>query len=1207
MNEMIHIASGFQYSVNLRYDLDREEKIKDFIPSQTALNFLEDIIKSTKENSTERARVLVGAYGKGKSHMVLTMLSLLLKKDLKLFCHLQPKLAEHETLAKEIKRYYSSSGKLLPVIISGSNTSIPQSFLTALEQSLRDNNLLDIMPDTNYHAAVRCIEKWQHEYPDTYKTYCSMLADEPDDFIKRLKGYDVQAYEIFERLYPQLTAGSVFNPFLGFDIAELYGSVVHTLKDRGYQGIYVVYDEFSKYLEANIQEASVSDTKMLQDFAEKCNRSGKEQLHILLISHKEISNYIDHLPKQKTDGWRGVSERFKHIRMYEEYAQAYELIDSVIQKDQILWRAFEKKHHDSLTLLTKQYIRHPMFSDLSIDKVAYVIIESYPLHPVSVFILPRLSERIAQNERTIFTFLSADGSATLRDFLRHHSQEDFSLITADLIFDYFRPLMEKEAYDGEIHKRYLLAKSILRQIHGNILQEKIIKILALLYMVEQFDVLPPTREELIDILRFDYPVEEIDSALNILIAQKYVVYLKRSNGYLCLKQSSGTDVQQKIRDFIAAHPDMDIKSLLNSMNFNRYLYPARYNDEREITRFFAVEFITAEEVQTDTDWDVKSESINADGILYAILVNEESEIQKTATILQESCQKLRRFAFILPKHYQPIRDTLFSLYAARQLRDAAEEDYVLHDEYDLIYEDYYIIVSNFLQSYTHPEMKQAYYYHLGKRLHIHRRAELSSLLSKICDFVYPKTPIINNEVINKNEITSMAVKSRHKVVNAILRPQTEDNLGLVGMGQDTSIMRSTLLRTGILVPDDNEWRWNRHTGNEEMDYTLDSIYSFLEHAGEDHSESFADLYHQLIKPDGGIGLRKGVIPILLAVAMRQYPQSLLIYERDEQLPIQADTLEKINAHPEKYQLRRLHWSQEKENYVKELRNIFDGSRQDNDYDVIDYDAAARAIMNWYLALPKYTKEMQQKPTGEKLGRQIKAFRKAINSERSKSRMLFEKIPAACHLVQDDKDCFVDVIKGIKAELDGALTELIEAIRKFLMERFKKAQPARASLHAILMDWYDQLPSGVEEEVFSDGTTAFLTICQCDVFDDEQLVRHLGQEVTGLRLEDWSDKTYPEFCAKVSRYKQTAEAFQPVEKKNIIDGAPSEARTEMEEGYIFSYPEGGRMVRRHFAKIDYSPRAKLLLNSITADLEAMGQSIDPEEKRQVIAEILKKFC
>ncbi len=1202
MNDMIHIASGFQYSVNLRYDLNREEKIENFIPTSAALDFLEDIIKSTREDSTERARVLVGAYGKGKSHMVLTMLALLLKKDLQQFKHLQPKLSEHKALAKEIDRYYGSSGKILPVIISGSNTSIPQSFLTALEQSLRDNHLLDIMPDTNYQAAVRCIQKWQQEYPDTYQTYCSMIADEPEDFIKRLEQYDVQAYETFERLYPDLTAGSVFNPFLGFDIAELYSSVVHALKDKGYQGIYVVYDEFSKYLEANIQEASVSDTKMLQDFAEKCNRSGKEQLHLLLISHKEIANYIDRLPKQKTDGWRGVSERFKHIHMRAEYAQTYELIDNVIQKEESLWKVFNRKYHDHFTLLMKQYLDHPIFADLDQKIAARVIMESYPLHPVSVFILPRLSERIAQNERTLFTFLSADGTATLRDFLRRYGQEEFHLITADLLFDYFRPLMEKEAYDGEIHQRYLLAKSILRKVQKNEVQQKIVKILALFYMVEQFDVLPPTREELTNILRFAYPVAEIDSALDDLIEQKYVVYLKRSNGYLCLKQSSGVDVQQKIRDFIAAHQDLDMKTLLNNMNFNRYLYPARYNDEREITRFFAVEFITAAEVQVDVDWNIKSESIAADGVVYAVLPSAEDELQKAADVLQRIGDSAKRFVFVLPKHYQPIRDTLYGFYAAGQLRDAAGEDQILRDEYNLIYEDYYVIVRNFLQGYTRPEMKQAHYYHMGQRLHIRRRAELSALLSKICDFIYPMTPIINNEVINKNEITVMAAKSRHKVVTAILRPITEPNLGLIGTGQDTSIMRSTLMRTDLLIADDNEWHWNRHTGNAEMDYTMDVIYAFLEHAGEDQAESFADLYHKLMTPDGRIGLRKGVIPILLAVAMRPYLQSLLIYEKDEQLPLQADTLEQINAHPEKYQLRRLNWSQEKETYIKELRRLFVSSAQDDAQEGIDYDATARSIITWYLALPKYAKELQKKTTGEKLEKSVRAFRKAISSERSSSKLLFVRIPEACELSLDDAGILVNVIQDIKAELDGALDELIHAIRQFMIEKFKKAQPERASLHSILLDWYEQLPSGIGEEVFSDGTTEFLKICQYDILDEAELTKQAAKDVTGLRVEDWSDKTYAEFCERVSRYKQTAEEFQPAEKENVA----SKESEQLEDGYFFSYLEDGRMVRKHFNKVSYSPRAKLLLNSITADIEAMGQSINPEEKRQVVAEILQKL-
>jgi len=37
------------------------------------------------------------------------------------------------------------------------------------------------------------------------------------------------------------------------------------------------------------------------------------------------------------------------------------------------------------------------------------------------------------------------------------------------------------------------------------------------------------------------------------------------------------------------------------------------------------------------------------------------------------------------------------------------------------------------------------------------------------------------------------------------------------------------------------------------------------------------------------------------------------------------------------------------------------------------------------------------------------------------------------------------------------------------------------------------------------------------------------------------------------------------------------------------------------------RAKLLRNSLVANIEAMGQSISEQEKRQVIAEILQEYC
>lgn len=80
MSEMISVATGFQYSVNIGYDLNDDTKLKNFIPTQSALRLLEEVLLSTAASSSERARILIGAYGKGKSHIILTILSILLKK-----------------------------------------------------------------------------------------------------------------------------------------------------------------------------------------------------------------------------------------------------------------------------------------------------------------------------------------------------------------------------------------------------------------------------------------------------------------------------------------------------------------------------------------------------------------------------------------------------------------------------------------------------------------------------------------------------------------------------------------------------------------------------------------------------------------------------------------------------------------------------------------------------------------------------------------------------------------------------------------------------------------------------------------------------------------------------------------------------------------------------------------------------------------------
>lgn len=1204
MSKMISVASGFQYSVNIGYDLNNDDKLKNFIPTRSALELLENILLSTRSSSTDRARVLIGAYGKGKSHIVLTIMAMLMKRDLSLFEKTLPKIQDDPKLLSCVKNYYDSDNKILPIIISGSNTSLTQAFLLALQRTLAENDLLDIMPETNYRAATAAIERWQKDFPTTYEAFKAELDVPVSKFVSDLEDYSAVAYEQFERIYPSLTAGSTFNPFLGFDVVELYESVVKCLQARGFSGVYVIYDEFSKFLEANISEASVSDTKMLQDFAEKCNRSGALQMHLLLISHKEISNYIDKLPKQKIDGWRGVSERFSHIHLNNNFSQTYEIIASVIQKDEPTWRQYCRGFFESFEGIVQRYSGHPIFAEMNSDELDDIVYSCYPLHPISTFILPRLSECVAQNERTLFTFLSANGTATLPSFLDNFHDDAFSVITPDLIYDYFEPLFKKEVYSSELYKTYQLTNTILSKLVEGSLESKIVKTISLVYIIEQFEKLSPTRDELVGVFSVDYTVTEVEKAIDNLIGKEFVVYLKRSNNYLRLKQTSGVDIRQKISDTVAAQKGkVSIKDTLNKANFDRYIYPSRYNDEREITRYFSFVFIDESEVAKNINWSIKGENIPGDGIVYGIVPHSNEAIADIQETVLATSVQAKQAIFIVPKRFAEIADVVAEYNAVSLLREAAVDDKILFDEYEVIYEDLREVISTFIKGYTQPENYKARYIYDGKELAIGRKAALTGLLSDICDSAFSHTPVINNEAINRDEITSIAYNSRSKIISGLLRADLEKNLGLTGTGQEVSIMRSTLIRTGILVEDAGFTKINLCPEDPYLENMLSTIVDFIKEAHQMGQRNFGDLYYRLTSAEYHIGMRKGLIPIYLAAVLHEFKQSVMITDRFGQVAISTDVLLQINAEPKAFSITYLDWNPEKKAFVERLAALFRDHVIEAEKVNSSYDYVVMAMRRWYMSLPKYAKEQKRTLTGDKVDKRYLAFVRLLRQNVGAHELLFERMPEAFGYTAEFAPGVVENVSAAKQYYDNSLAELKKELSQSVKKLFAPTGTKRfnmTSLASVIRDWCESLDSAVYEQLFVDGTEKCLSLFRSVTNDEDTFIARLAKVATDLRLEDWDDNTNDRFMRNLNRYKSTAEQYhsQAEQKKESV----------FESNYQVTFvDDAGATTTKRFDKVEITKRGKLLLNAITSDIESMGHSVSEQEKRQILMEVLKKLC
>ena len=965
LSEIIKTSSNFQYAINLKYDIESIDKIKSYYATSGSIDVIEDVLLSVHPSSNDRSRILIGPYGKGKSHLVLVIISMLYYNDKNIF----------NTLLKEIEKYdpklydlacsiIESQEKMLPVIISGTSLDIGQSFLFGLKSALQHEGIEDVMPDTYFNSAIEMIKLWEKEYKETYEKFThSILKKTPKEFIGLLNRYDQETYNQFLEIYPILTSGSKFNPMQGLDVVDVYEDVTNKIVGKGYKGIFVIYDEFSKFLEGSINRNSAMDIKLLQDFAEKCNRSKDNQLHIMLISHKNISNYVDQLPKEKIDAWKAVENRYKTVEINNLDNQIYEIMSHVILKDSDKWDKFKDDNADRFNQLTMKISRSDILNGVD-DLENNIVYGIYPLHPITTFILPKISERVAQNERTIFTFLSTNELNTLGYFVEH-SNEEFPIMTPNYVYDYFESLFKKENYNSYIFQIWRQTTNAVKKLkEDEYLAEAILKTISLINMVGGIQKLKPTPEIIKQIFSVTIEVGLIEVTIRDLIDRK-ILYFVKSKETLKLLDATDIDLNSIISDTVEKRSSVfKKKDTLNNLLIDKYVYPNRYNDENEIIRYFEIEFIDFNELNSNVKWDLKIENKSSDGSIYAIMLDSDDEYESAETIIEQINNK--RIIFILPNRIYDVESLLRKYDAIEFLigkNNHEEQDKLLNEELNVYLDDTDKQIQQYIEMFLKPELGLSVYFHKGEIKEINRKALLSRLISDICAGVFSETPIIKNELINNNNPTTTAISNRRKVLDGILNTNILKDLGLTGYGLDVTIMQSTLVATGILIENKNENKTYLCTEglDDKIQSILDIIKNFILDSTTKGPISFDNLYSKLVKPENKIGLRKGIVPIFIAVVLQKHMRHIVISKNGQEMELRGQLLDDINEKPDEYDIFLEDWNEEKESYIKFFEKTFDVDSRTKEYNTFNY--VFKALQRWFMSLPNILRSILKSMRG----------------------------------------------------------------------------------------------------------------------------------------------------------------------------------------------------------------------------------------------------
>lgn len=639
--DYIQVDENFQYSVNLQFDLNNINKIKNYIPTKDGCEVLKIYISSII-NGKNRATTLIGPYGKGKSHLLLVLLMLISDydvKDEKEINELVDKIKKvDEELADMIISMRKKHTRLLPVIINSNYNDLNQAFLLGINDALEREGINDIVMETTYDSAYNILKDWisnHKEIKDDIEKCLRGNKCEINDLQNGLKNYNKKYYEIFKKVYECITRGQQFNPLINSDIIKNYKDIAHLLSSKNVDGIFIAFDEFSKFLDSSDSNYIMRDLKMLQDFAELSNRTGNnEQIHLSCITHKGMTEYLDEDDEDKLNAFKTVEGRFKNVYFNRSMEQNYEIVSYAIKKN----KTFEKMYSNYLNTNAQFYLSIKDLSIFSNTKdIENILFKGcFPLNPLTTYSLIELSEKIAQNERTLFTFLTDDDSNSLKSFIKESSSGLFDI---DKVYDYFEPLF-KNTLDSRIKNIWYKSSNILRKTLSNESQ-RIIKSISVIYMINELDELNPN----VEIVKLSLNMEDeiFDKALDELI-DKSLIRKKKITDELDFATMYSKQLTTEIKELVNNQfSDINEKAVLSSIIGTFYTLPRRYNEEFKMTRFFTNIFISESEIMNLSDFDILHESNPGDGIILNLIRTSKSidNVLKHFNSINDDCAVLK--------------------------------------------------------------------------------------------------------------------------------------------------------------------------------------------------------------------------------------------------------------------------------------------------------------------------------------------------------------------------------------------------------------------------------------------------------------------------------------------------------------------------------------------------------------------------------------
>jgi len=267
--------------------------------------------------------------------------------------------------------------------------------------------------------------------------------------------------------------------------------------------------------------------------------------------------------------------------------------------------------------------------------------------------------------------------------------------------------------------------------------------------------------------------------------------------------------------------------------------------------------------------------------------------------------------------------------------------------------------------------------------------EFQTRLSALCDRTYHQGLVLNNELINRRELTSQGAKARRELIEAMLDRASQARLGMEGYGPEVAMYGSVLDATGIHRQQDGVWGFYPPADKSGVTTIWQTIEAFLRSASAGQ-RSLNQLYSQLEQPPYGV--KPGTIPILLAALLLHHVDDVGIYKDGTFIPILGpEHFELLVKYPERFSVKYFEMVGLRSQVFRELEMVLKSPQARTPTGVRNASllAIAKPLFSFVRQLPEFTRSTKR------LSPEALKVLQALQTAQEPDDLLFISLPQAC--------------------------------------------------------------------------------------------------------------------------------------------------------------------------------------------------------------------